>query len=458
MVASSRTVPRPLALALLLALLLALAACSSPARAPVVEDPVVRIDDLETQLLGAIETVIDVACPGGPIAATEVRGTTRRGAEYLLYRPRDGWNRDLVLYAHGYVAPAAPVGWGDPLPASLLAARRATVCAGYALAASSFRANGYAVEEGIGDTLLLLPIFGWHFRTPVDDVLGVGLSLGSLVVHALAESTPYLDGALALCGLNGGSLLQFAYVGSVVTLAAHLIEATPGLELPPGITAANVLDPPTFPGLTPTETTTAIAAAILETLALPAAAPLLATLATTTVRFAPGAPPVPLLQFDPSAPSTLAAALLGPFGFYAVGLRDAVERGGGLAFDNRRISYEVPGAPLDPYAGLPTYRADPEALAYYALYYQPRATLAVPTLLAHTLVDPTAPVYHTVGYAALAAARGRSDRLQTAVVARSGHCAFAPEELAALVGALAGRVEAGAWGPLPPGYAPVPLP
>src|SRR2546428_4471005 len=64
-------------------------------------------------VLGA--TCGDAFATHSPAAQQEVVGVDKTGALYALFLPHD-WNGRLVVYAHGFVDPAAPVALPDSAP------------------------------------------------------------------------------------------------------------------------------------------------------------------------------------------------------------------------------------------------------------------------------------------------------------------------------------------------------
>jgi hypothetical protein len=125
------------------------------------------------------------------------------GALWLICVPTSGWNGDLVVWAHGYVAFNQPLGFyhiqseAGYLP-DLVQQR------GYAFATTSYRVNGLAVLEGIEDIRELVELFpsvaghrpGRSFLT--------GASEGGLVATLIDERLPRLfDSVLAACGPIG---------------------------------------------------------------------------------------------------------------------------------------------------------------------------------------------------------------------------------------------------------------
>ena len=142
-----------------------------------------------------------------------------------------------VFYAHGVIPPQAPVvlpvpqqDWDD-----IASLREALGQAGFAIAYSSFGENGYAITEGIQRTHQLRGIFTSRVGRPSRSFL-IGHSLGAQVVQALAETYPgQYNGALAMCGVLGGTKFQIDYVGNTRALFDFFY---------PGVLPGNVMEMP----------------------------------------------------------------------------------------------------------------------------------------------------------------------------------------------------------------------
>src|SRR6476660_2386058 len=152
------------------------------------------------------------------IWSQQITGVIGDGADYGIFVPAS-WNGDVVFYAHGIIPPLAPVSLpGGSRWDNASALRDALGAAGYAVAYSSFSENGYAIKDGIQRTHQLRGIFTSKVGKAKRSFL-IGHSLGSQVVQALAETYPgQYDGALAMCGVLGGTRLQTDYIGNVRTM------------------------------------------------------------------------------------------------------------------------------------------------------------------------------------------------------------------------------------------------
>src|SRR3989454_8710696 len=150
---------------------------------------------------------------GGPIS----RRGTYEGGWYLIEVPPD-WNGGLVLYAHGVRGT-----YDSPLTSHL-------VDRGYALAASSYRAEGYRVDLFVEDMRALLELFIREVRRPRWTIIH-GQSMGGHVTIASLELQPGLyQGALIECGvIDGIGLADFLYA---YTAAAEYVGGVSLLDAP----------------------------------------------------------------------------------------------------------------------------------------------------------------------------------------------------------------------------------
>ena len=430
------------------ALGLVLAACSSPqtpeSAAP--ENPVVELDGFQAQIemskvdlepLSFWRPPMTQYCESNvayaQVIVPMIGIDQGRLSPYVdvFWMPRD-WNRKLALYAHGYISPGDP-GFLDQIlhptagSEALLETRDRLLCEGYALGASSFAAQGYAVQQGIAETHLMNAVFPLVFWRRPSETYVFGSSMGGLITVALAELFPNrYDGAMPTCGPVAGSLAEFSYVGNVRLLFDTAFPGVLGGTLTDWVAPADWLPDGVEdwrdvvlsqvltlgPGGVVTGTSDAFQA-----------------LSNTALSY-PDAGTLPLLQ-TPSNYGALAGllvdnqdtvsqlfavnALLHALRYHVEGAGDAIERGGGSPFSNIGVSYgPLPGhsafvTAAPPYPPSPAlYQADPRAALYYTLFYQPTGNLHVPTLSLHTAVDPDVPYAHELLYAALVAAHPES--------------------------------------------------
>lgn len=471
-----------------LALALLLVACTSaPPRDRTLE---VAVEGVAARALVRAGREVETAACG--VRFETVTGRME-GAEWVIHKPlRDRWNGELVAVARGYIAAAEP-----PVdPAALLAApafapmRDGALCRGFAVAASGFRANGFAVAEGTVDTLLLSPLFAALHGAP-QRTYATGLSLGGAVALALAERFPDVyHGALPICGFVGGSLAQINYLGNVELLFRLLYpEALPGgllepIPLPYGELPLDLNELPAAAALEdPTPAEVEALEAALRTLLTPVAQPAtvverviaavaadpagLEILKTVEVEYRglAGTFALPLLQFVPADAlpaelppevrelaerATAVVALLRPLFYTTVGKADLFRRAGTeRVFDNHRllgfdIRFRSPRLPdLDARAKAVPYRMDAAAGDYFRQHYQPTGELRIPVRTLHTAVDAAVPAWHEEVYGGLVFLAGASEHLTRVVVdERLFHCNVTAEmvldELDALVATVRG--------------------
>lgn len=133
-------------------------------------------------------------------ADTVLDGATDGGALVRIQVP-DVWNGSLVIYNHGFdlgaIVPSTPS--LGPLAGLMLSE-------GYAVAASSYQQNGWALYKTKNDLQNLVALFKANFGTPTE-VLVHGFSLGGIVTAQAIEKANLgnVVGAYPACGAMAGS-------------------------------------------------------------------------------------------------------------------------------------------------------------------------------------------------------------------------------------------------------------
>lgn len=160
-------------------------------------------------------------------AITEVEGQGPGGAFYSITVP-DNWNRDLVIWNHGFsLSEPSPSPDRGPL-------EEIQLLEGYAVAASSYRQDGWALFKSNQDLRELVAIFTGEFGPP-ERILIYGASLGGAVTAFALEkgNLGNVVGALTFCGAVGGS--RNWDVALDLRLAYDMIcEDVPGAAIPGG--------------------------------------------------------------------------------------------------------------------------------------------------------------------------------------------------------------------------------
>ena len=346
-----------------------------------------------------------------------VEGVTGEGAKYAIYVPRDAVaNGEAVYYAHGIRDADTPVDLRDQ--DSFFALRDELGALGYTVAYSSFSENGFAVKDGGQRVHQLRGLVAAEIGgMPTRNFL-VGHSLGGGIALDLAERYPsQYDGALAMCGMVGGSVLQTQYIGNVRALAtAHFPTMLPG----------SVLE------ATPVTLPQVIAAVRSNPMGLFA----IASTKQTPLPYAPIGS-----VMDPASPAfqTLVGSLYAGLTFHARGIGNMLDlTNGQTPFDNAGTVYEL-GTPVlpQPLADLalkPLIAASNTSVErvafgdaaenYLRRNFTPTGELRIPVITIHNRWDPVVPAFHETALGAIVAAAGRSHMLEQRYVQSYGHCAI----------------------------------
>lgn len=352
----------------------------------------------------------------------EITGTTADGAEYGIFVPI-GWNGDVVYYAHGIVPPLAPVSLPGPADwDNAQALRDALGQAGYAVVYSSFSENGYAIKDGIQRTHQLRGLFTSKVGRPRRSFL-LGHSLGAQVVQALAETYPgQYDGALAMCGVLGGTRLQTDYIGHVRTLFDFFY---------PGVLPGNTMEMPTVI----TDVTTQIQNPVIgAVMANPTGFGLIA--ASNQVQLA-GNNTLELLT-----------SLVNALAYHAIGVNDLLARTHGhVLFDNSNTVYNSAFYPDAYYKaandGVARYTATPDAIAWLDHSYEPTGDLRIPMITLHKTRDRLVPFRHEAAYEKRVVAANAKGNLLQRSDDSFGHCDFGVSQMMSNLQDLVGWVNSG---------------
>lgn len=420
----------------------AFAAQSRPNAQPdlpdVVTDPA-AYDALLTNEWGA-GCVDGAPCPAIAIP-NEISFTGQiSGANYLIRMP-DDWNSGtLVMFAHGFRDKADQPGQEDNTTAEAAPLDKSTgdalLAAGYAIAGSAWRENGWAVEEGIVDTLELTQFFSETVGVPKRTIL-LGTSLGSVIVFKSIETHPNVyDGAIAICGIGAGATQTWD--GAFAIALAYDIAF--GWPTEWG-SVADVRNDLSF-----------------QDEVLPVLLRQLARVRENYgkfefIRLVSGLPREGFYSDAGKGTPWLVSAM-----YYVTEARAEVERrAGGPPVQNRNHIYSLTDdekaylvsrgvdaeALLSAMNARRTVSADPAARAYLEAYADYTGNISGPVLTMHTIVDGVNPVSHETVYRELVASAGRSDHLVQTFVDAVGHCQFTTEQILTTVNAMDAWLETG---------------
>jgi pimeloyl-ACP methyl ester carboxylesterase len=333
----------------------------------------------------------------------------KNGAPYAMFVPA-AWNGRLVLYAHGFVDPEAPIALPDVAPTDVapwvVELRETLLASGHAVVYSAYSENGWAVKDGSERTHELRNEFILRFGKPRRSYI-IGRSLGALITLMLAEKFPdSYHGALALCGPVAGGWGQTTYIGH-----------------------ARVLFDFFFPGVIPGDTVT------VPPLDYSSDSPLVQSIVgaiVTNPQAAVALASVDQIELPWTSFPELVNSIVRVLGYHVRGTNDLLARTGGHSpFDNSNTSYTGLGA-FDPVlnAGVGRFVGEREGFDYLMNFYQPRGLLRFPLLTLHTTLDPDVPFAHEKFLATIVANAGTSKWLAQQHYQRYGHCNFSPAEAA----------------------------
>lgn len=375
------------------------------------------------------------------------------GAAYKIEVPSN-WNGTLLLYSHGYVTPgsANPArDVGDPATGTFLLNH------GYALAGSSYRTTGWALEQAIPDQIATLNFFNTlGFATP-SRTIAWGHSLGGIITGGLLQTNAErFDAALPMCGVLAGGVAVWNEGLDAQFVIKTLLAPDSSLKL------VHITSPGANLGL---------ATGIIDgAQANPAGRARLALAAA--VGDLPG-------WFDPASPEPSADDFAaqeanqftwmrfvdGPFLFALRAELEARAHGNpswntGVNYaqqlersiDNAEVHalYDQAGLSLD--ADLATLAAagrisaDPGAVAYLTqnIVFNGKFS-GKPVLTIHTTGDGLVLNSDEQAYRSVAQDAKDGQLLREAFVHRAGHCTFTPAETIAALRALETRLNTGKW-------------
>jgi len=333
-----------------------------------------------------------------------VEGVLPSGALSLICIPSEGWNGDLVVYAHGYVAYNEPIDFyhltlpdGTDVPDIVQTL-------GFAFANTSCRTNGLAVLQCADDIRELVAAFATVSGTPPPHTYIAGVSEGGLITALLVEQSPELfSGGLAACGPIGSFRKHVDYIGDFRVLFDYFFPSV----LPPS--------PISIPqdAIDHWEDTyePAVESAIA---ASPGASLQLINTSKAAV--------------DPSDPTTVTTTALNVLGYNVFGTNDATEKLGGNPYDNTSRLYMGSTNDLELNSSVQRFAADQQALDSLVAY-ETTGTLTIPLVTLHTTEDEQVPFWHEALYLAKVRSSKTGSLLTQIPVARYGHCNFTTQEV-----------------------------
>jgi len=373
-------------------------------------------------VLGLALASAALATASTPVLPDSCKGGSLDGAQTLICMPK-AWNGDLVVFAHGYVAPTGrpPVIPLDQLQLPDGTSIPAVVTGlGFAFATTSYSVDGLAILEGVGDLEKLVRAFPAIADPPPDrlpdHVYLVGASEGGLVTTLAVEQAPEaFSGGLATCGPIGDFRRQIDYVGDFRVLFDYFF---------PRLIAGDAIDPPEVTQQQwDTTYVPRITAAFLRH---PARLDQLLRVARA--------------PYDPNEPQTKIETALGVLWYNVFATADLKAKlGDENPYDNSRRLYLGSGNDFRLNLLVDRFHADEGALATIQKDYQTSGRLAGPLVTLHTTADPIVPYWHEPLYTLKALPSGLLHA--NLPVFRYGHCSFRAEEALVGLGLLVLEVE-----------------
>jgi hypothetical protein len=391
----------------------------------------------------------------GAVPSTSYSGTTSDGGSWVADVPAS-WNGILLIYSHGFGAPAAQ---DAPDPNT----QEALLRLGYAMAGSSYDPNGswWALGSALRDQFETITDVEADLPSTPTHVIAFGTSMGGLISALEDENSDgRIDGALTTCGIVAGGIQLNNYQLDGEYAISQLLAQGQQIKL---VHFTSPTD-----GLTTGGELSAVAQQAQSTAAGRARLALAMAFMNVST-WAPGATMPAPTAYTKQEEQQYAIEFAGSFntmdfvefGRYYIELAAGGNGGWDANVNFQQLLDKSPYAPevraLYRAAGLSlkddlsnltanaNIHADPSAIQWLDQTSVPTGNLQVPELDMHTISDQLVPVQQENYYRHTVAAAGDSRLLRQAFVRRQLHCNFSPSELAAGVLAITHRVVSGDW-------------
>jgi pimeloyl-ACP methyl ester carboxylesterase len=330
-------------------------------------------------------------------AALKVDKGALDGVGYTILVP-DRWKGKLVMYAHGYEFVGSPRQSQSPQFADNM---KPFLERGFAVAASDYSMQGYAIPQGVDDTEALRNHFIKTYGKP-DTAFVVGHSMGGAITLAILENiSSNYQGGLPLCPLSSRPYLQ---VRKEFDLYATFNALFPGIVSP----LSEIFDLSKPKTATPSNEMMPRMAAIRTAI--------IAKDSTLAAAFAK--------RFDLKF-NDLSASLF----FNDNVLRDIAQKAKGNPFDNTNTVYS--GFPDDWLINEKVERlkstVNPDDIFGK---YDRTGKIDKPVVLMHTLYDQLIPpLYGVINFENMVHQQGRDQYLVVKYTNGQGHCMFSPQQI-----------------------------
>ncbi len=318
------------------------------------------------------------------------------GATYKILIP-EKWDGALLMYAHGYAFMGAPLQSRNP---EFINNMQLFLKKGFAVAASDYAYQGFALPQGVDDTEALRKYFIQKYGQPKQTII-VGHSMGGGVTLATLENFgEFYDGGLAFCPLSSRPYLQCRKEFDMYATFNGLF---PDVVTP----LSDIFDLQKPYEARDSRKLLAEAKEIREKI--------MAKDSILGMAFAQKFH----LKFE-DLPFSLF--------FNENVLRDLAQKAGGNPFDNTNTLYE--GFPNDWEVNQKAIRlaatVDPSVIFGK---YDRTGNINTPVMLVHTIYDPLIPPpFGVTNFENMVIAQGKTDFLTVKRTKGQGHCMFTPEE------------------------------
>ena len=343
---------------------------------------------------------------------------------WLVCAPVGIPNGDLVVFAHGYVAPNQPLtaGFDQLVLPDGTSIPGLVTSLGYAFAASSYPKNGLVVKEGVADTKAMVDALRTMLHP--EHVFLIGASEGGLVTALAMERYPTVfSGGLSTCGPVGSFRGQVDYLGDFRVAFDYF-----------------------FPGILP-PSSVSIPQSLIDSWYSTYAGKVAAAMAANP-RATNQLLRVTRAATNPSDPSSKILTAQQVLWYNVFSTNEAKIELGGQPFGNLSRIYFGSANDFRLNQGVKRFTASRVALESIAKYYQTSGRLRVPLVTMHTTGDPVVPYWQEPLYTAKTIAAGSARMHVNIPVARYGHCSFTTAEtlgaFALLVSRVTGQPLAGA--------------
>jgi pimeloyl-ACP methyl ester carboxylesterase len=319
------------------------------------------------------------------------------GVNYTIIIP-EGWKGKLVMYAHGYEFVGSPRQSQNP---QFVESMRPFTDRGFAVAASDYAIQGFAIRQGVDDTEALRNHFVKTYGKP-DTTFMAGHSMGGGITLAIIENNgKNYQGGLPLCPLSSRPYIQ---VRKEFDMYATFNALFPGIVSP----LSEIFD------LSKQKTATPFSEMMPKVAAIRKA--IVAKDSVLGVQFAK--------RFDLKFND-----LPGSLFFNDNVLKDIAQKAKGNPFDNTNTVYS--GFPDDWFVNEKVERLK-ATVSPNDIFgkYDRNGNIDKPVVLMHTIYDQLIPpVYGVVNFENMVHQQGKDQYLVVKYTNGQGHCMFSPQQV-----------------------------